>query len=125
VGDRWRQRDRLHTWTNGTDVPTDQSNADANLVNWKYQVQHPQVAYATGISVLREARHRLRKDRHPGGHYRIHLGIDIAISAATVPKYGGRLSQIQGPAQMLKTWTTHEHPELLVFAACCWPAAPL
>ena len=32
----------------GNALPTDRSNADANLVNWKYHVQHPQVAYATG-----------------------------------------------------------------------------
>ena len=30
-------------------MPTERSNADANLVNWKYHVQHPQVAYATGV----------------------------------------------------------------------------
>jgi putative aldouronate transport system substrate-binding protein len=34
---------------NGNVIPTDKSNADANLVNWKYHVQHPQVAYATGV----------------------------------------------------------------------------
>ncbi len=33
----------------GNATPTDRSNADANLVNWKYHVQHPQVAYATGV----------------------------------------------------------------------------
>ena len=33
----------------GNATPTDSSNADANLVNWKYHVQHPQVAYATGV----------------------------------------------------------------------------
>jgi putative aldouronate transport system substrate-binding protein len=33
----------------GSITPTDKSNADANLVNWKYHVQHPQVAYATGV----------------------------------------------------------------------------
>ena len=33
----------------GNAVPTERSNADANLVNWKYHVQHPQVAYATGV----------------------------------------------------------------------------
>ena len=31
----------------GNAIPTERSNADANLVNWKYHVQHPQVAYAT------------------------------------------------------------------------------
>jgi putative aldouronate transport system substrate-binding protein len=34
---------------NGNALPTERSNADANLVNWKYHVQHPQVAYATGV----------------------------------------------------------------------------
>jgi putative aldouronate transport system substrate-binding protein len=34
---------------NGNAIPTEHSNADANLVNWKYHVQHPQVAYATGV----------------------------------------------------------------------------
>ena len=33
----------------GNAIPTERSNADANLVNWKYHVQHPQVAYATGV----------------------------------------------------------------------------
>ena len=33
----------------GNATPTERSNADANLVNWKYHVQHPQVAYATGV----------------------------------------------------------------------------
>jgi putative aldouronate transport system substrate-binding protein len=33
----------------GNAILTDRSNADANLVNWKYHVQHPQVAYATGV----------------------------------------------------------------------------
>ncbi len=34
---------------NGAATPTAKSNADANLVNWKYHVQHPQVAFATGV----------------------------------------------------------------------------
>jgi putative aldouronate transport system substrate-binding protein len=34
---------------NGNPISTDSGNADANLVPWKYIVQHPQVAYAAGL----------------------------------------------------------------------------
>jgi hypothetical protein len=33
----------------GSAMPTDRSNVDANLVNWKYHVQHPQLAFETGL----------------------------------------------------------------------------
>ena len=62
----------------GNATPTERSNADANLVNWKYHVQHPQVAYATGVPTYAKLATDLREDRHSRGHSGPRVGAHVA-----------------------------------------------
>jgi putative aldouronate transport system substrate-binding protein len=74
---------------NGSPISTERGNADANLVPWKYIVQHPQVAYAAGLPDYGKAATEFEKTAIPVGVADPTLG----YSSQTADSKGASLTQ--------------------------------